>query len=95
MKLKIATIAMSAVLAGPVFGCTEPDEPAAIPNGRTASKEQMLATKKAIDKYKRDVENYLACEADKQRVLNVQADLERVANRFNLEVRAFKAVNGG
>lgn len=95
MKSKLLTLAMSAVLAGPVFACTEPAPPASIPSGKTASKDEMLAKKKEIDKYKRDVENYLSCESDRQRVLNAQADLERVANRFNAEVRAFKAVNGG
>lgn len=94
MKLKLATVALSAVLGGPAFACTEPAPPASIPNGKTASKEEMLAKKKEIDKYKRSVENYLACESDRQRVLNAQADLERVANRFNAEVRAFKTVNG-
>ncbi len=94
MKLKLATVALSAVIGGPVFACTEPAAPTSIPNGKTASKEEMLAKKKEIDKYKRDVENYLSCEADSQRVRLVQSDLERVASRFNAEVRAFKAVNG-
>ncbi len=94
MKLKLATVALSAVLGGPVFACTEPTPPTSIPNGKTASKEEMLAKKKEIDKYKRNVEVYLSCEPDPQRVLNTQADLERIANRFNAEVRAFKAANG-
>jgi hypothetical protein len=95
MKLKLATLALSAVLGGPVFACTEPTPPPSMPNGKTASKEEMLAKKKEVDKYKRDVEAYLGCESNKQRLLSAEADLEKVANRFNAEVRAFKAVNGG
>lgn len=95
MKLKLATLAMGAVLAGPVLACTEPTPPAAIPNGKTASKEEMLAKKKEVDKYKRDVEAYLGCESNKQRLESAEANLEKVANRFNAEVRAFKAINGG
>ncbi len=94
MKFKLATFAMSAVLGGPVFGCTEPAPPASIPSGKTASKEEMLAKKKEIDKYKRNAEAYLSCDPDRHRILNTQADLERIANRFNAEVRAFKAANG-
>jgi len=95
MNLKLVTLAISALIGGPVLACTEPSPPASIPNGKTASKEEMLAKKKEVDKYKRDVEAYLGCESNKQRLESVEADLEKVANRFNAEVRAFKAVNGG
>lgn len=95
MKLKLVTLAISALIGGPVLACAEPTPPASIPNGKTASKEEMLAKKKEVDKYKRDVEAYLGCESNKQRQESVEADLEKVANRFNAEVRAFKAVNGG
>lgn len=95
MNMKFATLALSAMLGGPAFACSEPTPPAAIPSGKTASKEEMLAKKKEVDRYKRDVEAYLGCESNKQRLESAEANLEKVANRFNAEVRAFKAINGG
>ncbi len=55
----------------------------------------MLAKKKEIDRYKRLVEEYLSCELNPLRIQSVQTELDRVANRFNVEVREFKAANGG
>jgi hypothetical protein len=95
MKLKFAIVAAAALCGPPAFACTAPNAPSAIPDGKSVSKDVMLAKKKEIDKYKRDVELYLACESNPMRLQNVQAELDRVANRFNAEVRAFKAANGG
>jgi hypothetical protein len=53
----------------------------------------MLAKKKEVDNYRREVEQYLACERNPVRMQNAQDELDRVANRFNAEVRAFKAAN--
>jgi spore maturation protein CgeB len=95
MNLKSALFVLGAFAAGPALACTAPTPPASIPDGKTASKDTMLATKKEIDQYKRQVEEYLACEVNPMRVQMAQTELERVANRFNAEVRAFKAANGG
>lgn len=83
------------VVAGPALACTAPAAPSTIPDGKSASKEVMLAKKKEIDRYKRQVEEYLSCEVNPLRIQSVQTELDRVANRFNVEVRAFKAANGG
>ena len=69
--------------------------PSSIPSGKTADKDTMLAKKKEIDKYKRDVEVYLSCESNPLRAQSAQSELDRVASKFNVEVRAFKAANGG
>lgn len=55
----------------------------------------MLAKMKEVDRYRREVEVYLSCETSELKARNVRAQLERVANRFNAEVREFKAANGG
>jgi hypothetical protein len=94
MKLKFALVAISALTGAPAFACMLPSAPGSIPDGKSVSKEAMLAKKKEIDKYKREVEVYLSCEANPLRVQSAQAELDRVANRFNAEVRAFKAANG-
>jgi hypothetical protein len=95
MKLKYALFALLAVTAGPVLACSYPAAPAGIPDGKSVSKDVMLAKKKEIDKYKREVEEFLACETNPLKLQSAQAELDRVANRFNAEVRAFKAANGG
>jgi hypothetical protein len=94
-KSKIAVLALLAVTGGPVLACSYPAAPGSIPDGKNVSKEVMLAKKKEIDKYKREVEEFLACETNPLKLQSAQAELDRVANRFNAEVRAFKAANGG
>ena len=95
MKLKFAIVVLGTMLGAPAIACTYPTAPGSIPDGKSVSKETMLAKKKEIDKYKREVEIYLSCEANPLRVQTAQLELDRVANRFNAEVRAFKAANGG
>jgi hypothetical protein len=51
----------------------------------------MLAAKKAVDAYKSGVEEYLVCEKNTAKQEVAQAELVKVADRFNVEVRAFKA----
>lgn len=94
MKLKLVLFALLAVAGGPVLACSYPAAPGAIPDGKSVSKDVMLAKKKEIDKYKREVEEFLACETNPLKLQSAQAELDRVANRFNAEVRAFKAANG-
>lgn len=95
MKLISAVAVLSLLGAGSAFACAPPQAPASIPDGKTAGKEVMLAKKKEIDRYKRLVEEYLTCEVNPVRMQNAQAELDRLANRFNAEVRAFRAANGG
>jgi hypothetical protein len=80
MNRIVAITVLTALVSSPVFACSKPGAPAALPNGASASKEEMLAAKKAVDAYKVGVEEYVA-----------QAELLKVADRFNVEVRAFKA----
>ncbi|HXR53352.1 MAG TPA: hypothetical protein VN755_02500 [Steroidobacteraceae bacterium] len=89
---KYASIAVLwAALAVPAFACDKPSAPASIPNGKTAGMEDMMAAKKAVDAFKKDMEEYLSCEKSNTKLDTAQAELERVATRFNAEVRAFKA----
>lgn len=47
------------------FACDYPSRPDSMPNGETASKEEMLAGVKAINEYQENMNEYLACiEAD-------------------------------
>jgi hypothetical protein len=93
MSVRIAIAALAFTLAAPAFACEAPKPPTSIPDGKSASKEDMLAVKKAVDQFKRDAEAYFECAKDDRKAQAVQQDLERTAKRFNEEVRAFKAAN--
>ena len=87
--LPIAVLWAAAVV--PAFGCDRPSAPTSIPDGASASKEDMLAAKKAVDAFKSGMEEYLACEKSGAKIEAAQNELVKVADRFNVQVRAFKA----
>lgn len=94
MKRMLTIAVLSAVVSSPTWaGCSAPTAVAGIPDGKTASKDVMLAKKKEVDQYRKDVEAFLSCEGNSLRAENAQADLEKVAAKFNAEIRAFKAAN--
>jgi len=94
MSVRIAIAALSLALSAPVFAdCVVPKAPASIPEGKSASKDDMLAVKKQVDQFKRDAEAFFECSKDDRKSESLQQDLEKVAKRFNDEVRAFKAAN--
>lgn len=95
MKSKLAITAILLLATGRALACSLPPAPDSIPDGKKASKDVMLAKKKEIDKYKREVEEYLTCEVNPTKAQVAQTELDRIASRFNAEVRAFKAANGG
>lgn len=86
---------VAALTCTSAFACSPPSAPASIPDGKTAAMEQMMDAKRAVDQYRKDVDAYTACEKDNGRADAAHAELERVANRFNGEVRAYKAANAG
>jgi hypothetical protein len=67
-SLALAALLAAASLGTPAMAeCVYPKTPASAPDGSTATKEEMLATKVAIDKYQSEVNQYLECldkEAD-------------------------------
>jgi hypothetical protein len=91
MKRIAAIMALWAAAAVPVLGCERPTAPTSIPDGKTAAKEEMLAAKKAVDAFKTSMEEYLACEKSSSKINSAEAELVKVADRFNAQVRAFKA----
>ena len=95
MRLKSIVIVISVLAAAPALACDPPTPPKSMPDGKTAAKDTMLAKKREVDNYRREVEQYLGCERNPIRMEATQSELDRVANRFNAEVRAFKAANGG
>jgi hypothetical protein len=78
--------------AAPAMGCERPSAPiSSIPDGKTAGKDEMLAAKKAIDAFKSSVEEYLACEKSGAKKDAAAAELVKLADKFNAEVKEFKA----
>jgi hypothetical protein len=55
-------ITAAVALAGPVYAdCTYPPPPAKLPDGATATMEQMMEAKKAVTQYNKDINAYVAC----------------------------------
>jgi hypothetical protein len=79
------------MVSSPVLACEKPSAPASIPDGATASKEDMLAAKKSVDAFKSGMEEYFACEKSSAKKDAAGAELVKVADRFNAQVKAFKA----
>ena len=91
MKKTVSIAILIAAVAAPAFACEKPTTIPEIPDGKTAAMEEMMAAKKAVDAYKKGIEEYLACEKSNAKLDRAQADLVKVADRFNAQVKAFKA----
>ena len=86
--------------------CTLPPPPSKIPNGSTASEQDMIAAMNTLKEYNGDVTVYLKCldyEVKQNRMAaNVRdsknnsavAELQSIADKFNQQVRAFKSKHG-
>ena len=105
MRLIVAASAclLVSVAAMPaIAGCTKPgDVPATvIPDGTTATRDQMVAAQKAIKAYDNAVREYTDClqklgdDGSKDSDDAVKKD-QQLADRFNSELRTFKARNVG
>jgi hypothetical protein len=118
MKALFAITALAA-LAGPVYAdCTYPPPPAKLPDGNTATMQEMLDGKNAVTQYNKDINAYVACiklehesavtnagdklsaqqKADMEKMEvqknNAAVDqLQTIADRFNEQVRIYKAKN--
>ncbi len=62
MKVLPAMACTVALAAGPVYAdCPYPAAPAKIPDGATATLEEMLAGQKAVKEYEKAINDYNAC----------------------------------
>jgi hypothetical protein len=102
--MKALAILYTVVAATPLCAlaeCVAPMPPGDPPSGATATREQMLAAQTAIKGYDAAVAAFSEC-ASKDGGLSLKADadeavrvVERIAARFNAELRTFKQRNGG
>jgi hypothetical protein len=117
MKALLALAATAALSAGAAYAdCPYPAAPDKLPDGATATLQDMLAGQKTVGEYNKAVNDYVTCidkeledalakagdkikpeqKADMQRVEtqkhNAAIDkLQTVADRFNEQVKVFKA----
>jgi hypothetical protein len=129
MKGFLAIAAVTAALgaAGPAFAdCSYPPPPDHLPDGNTATLQDMVAAQKAVKDYDKAINAYVACiqlerndatskmakpgetpTAEQKKAMddmerveiqkhNAAIDqLQSVADRFNEQVKVYKAKNGG
>jgi hypothetical protein len=91
MNKSVSIAILMAAFALPTFACEKPAAPGSIPDGATAAMEDMMAAKKSVDAFKKGMEEYLTCEKSTAKVESAHKELTKIADRFNAEVRAFKA----
>jgi hypothetical protein len=110
-------LAMALIAAGPAFAdCPYPPAPAKLPDGATATMQDMLDGQKTVKEYEKSINEYNACidkeledsiakagdqlkperKTEMQRVEaqkhNAAVDqLQTVADRFNEQVKVFRA----
>jgi hypothetical protein len=78
--------------------CEAPSVPATPPNGATATREEMLAAQGAVKQYDTAVVAYAECMrksgGGETKIEEAISQLEKHAERFNAELRAFKQKSG-
>lgn len=122
MKALLPIAMLAALIAGPAQAdCSYPPPPDKLPDGNTATLEEMVAGQKAVKEYDKAINAYMACiklehdgavskigdkpTPDQKKALedmdrveiqkhNAAVDqLQSVADRFNEQVRVYKAKN--
>ena len=81
---------MGMVFSSAALACEKPAEPV-IPNGGDATGSDMLEAKKAVEAYLEAAEVYLECARGGNQKDRMVADMEDVADKFNRELREYKA----
>jgi hypothetical protein len=115
MKILLPVIALAALSAGPVFAdCVVPDNTVQVPDGSTATREEMIAAQKQVQAFDAAVKIYTDCLAQEQQqkleaggdkaklqkqyaeLNNAQVEkVQQLADKFNTELKAYKAKSAG
>ncbi len=91
MKKLVSIAVLFAACSVPAFGCDKPAAPGSIPDGKKATKEEMLAAKKEVDTFRQAMDEYVTCEKNVMKAESAQEEMIKVADRFNAQIRLFKA----
>jgi len=100
MKAPAYLSALAAVITLPAFAdCVAPTPPGSPPSGEKATREEMVAAQAAIKGYDAAVASFSDCikksggrAADAEDAVR---SVEKLAAKFNAELKAFKQKNGG
>ena len=99
-------VAGGTVLDARAEECIRPPAPSKIPDGSSASQQEMLTAMQTMKEYNNDVATYLKCldfEAKQNHLSSIEVErrhnsaleeLTKTADRFNQQVRTFKAKTG-
>jgi hypothetical protein len=102
-KYLCATMVVGMISLPAFADCNLPPAPSKIPDGSSASEPEMISAMQTLKAYNGDVDVYLKClefETKQNRMSSDEhakkhntavATLEKVAAKFNEQVRAFKA----
>jgi hypothetical protein len=86
--------------------CVLPPAPSKIPDATTANEQEMISAMQTLKEYNGDVDTYTKClefEAKQNRLSHTDEEkmhnnavetLQKIAAKFNEQVRAFKAKSG-
>ena len=76
------------LIAAPLsFACDYPERPS-IPDGSTASKEELLAAKDAVGAFLADVDSYLTCIENAEKELSIERRNDGTTDRTNVRSNA-------
>jgi len=107
-SMKLYAALAAAVVAVPAYAgdCLLPPPPSKIPDGTTASEQEMVIAMQTLKQYDGDVNVYLKCLDFEQRRNELSpealetkhnaavAELQSIADKFNAQVRVFKSKHG-
>jgi uncharacterized protein (DUF849 family) len=100
--MKALAILCTIVAAAPLCAladCVEPTPPGDPPSGATATRQEMVAAQTAIKGYDAAVGAFAECikkdGGPASKADDAVRSVERIAARFNAELRTFKQRNGG
>ena len=104
-KKALTAMALACAIGLPAAyaNCRLPPAPSKIPDGATASQQQMVTAMQTIQEYNHDVQTYLQCLKFEVRQNQLSPDgqvslhnaavnqLQQIAAKFNRQVRIFKS----
>ena len=106
-KRILLAVALTVAATVPAYAdCVLPPAPSKIPDGSTASQQEMVTAMQTLKEYNADVETYSKClefeakqnrlsRTDEEKMHNSAVDtLQKIAAKFNEQVRTFKAKSG-
>lgn len=101
--LAVLSVICAAGLPAAYANCRLPPSPSKIPDGASASEQQMVTAMQTIEEYNHDVQTYLKClqfevresELTPQTQMSLHnaavTELKQIAGKFNQQVRVFKS----